>query len=208
MPRFDPKAFLGKVGDGKTLIRYRPGETVYRQGDPASTVCYLQSGRIKVTVSEHGKDAVIGILEPGQFFGEACLDGPPARQSTTVTLAISVVTAITKETMFRMLLQEPEFSQLFMSYLLNRNSRVEADLMDQLFNTSEKRLARLLLRLARYGGDKSEMIPTDISQEMLAEMIGTTRPRVNFFMMKFKKLGFISYNGGIKVHASLLSAVQ
>jgi CRP-like cAMP-binding protein len=209
MPRFEPKAFLEKAGEGRTVTRFKAGEIIYKQGEPAPTVCYLQSGRIKMAVSsEQGKEAVIGILEPGQFFGEACLEGSPARQTTAVTLASSCVTAINKDAMFRMLVQEPTFSQMFLGYLLGRNSRVEADLMDQLFNSSEKRLARLLLRLAHYGGENARMIPADISQEMLAEMIGSTRTRVNYFMMKFRKSGYITYNGGIKVNASLLSAVE
>ena len=210
MPRFDTKAFLHKIGEGKTVTKYRPGDTIYRQDEPAPTVCYLQSGRVKITVSSErsAKDVVIGILEPGQFFGEACLNDSPARQSTTVTLDISIVTAINKDMMLKMLVQEPDFSQLFTGYLLSRTSRVESDLMDHLFNTIEKRLARLLLRLAHYGSEDQQMIPSDISQEMLAEMIGTTRTHVNHFMVKFKKLGFITYNGGIKVNPSLLSAVE
>lgn len=210
MPRFEPKAFLEKAGEGRTISRFMAGETIYKQGEPATTVCYLRSGRIKMTVNTDlgNKPTVIAILESGQFFGEACLDGSSARQTTAIALEPSNITAIAKAVMFKILIQEPDFSQLFMSHLLGRTSRVEADLMDQLFNSSEKRLARLLLRLAHYGGENQQMIPADISQEMLAEMIGTTRPRVNFFMQKFRKLGFITYNGGIKVNASLLSAVE
>jgi CRP-like cAMP-binding protein len=206
---FDPQAFLAKVGDGKTVLTFHKNETVFSQGDAADTVFYIQKGRVKVVVlSEQGKEAVVGIFEPGQFFGEGCLNGHPLRISTTTALEDCVITAIAKTAMLAALHDEPKFSELFMSYLLTRNSRIEEDLIDQLFNSSEKRLARLLLLLANFGKDGSlQPIKVHVSQETLAEMIGTTRSRVSFFMNKFRKLGFISYNGKIEVHNSLLNAV-
>ena len=206
---FDPQAFLAKVGEGKTVSTFHKNETVFSQGEAADKVFYIQKGRVKVVVlSEQGKEAVVGIFEPGQFFGEGCLNGHPLRISTTTALEDCVITAITKTAMLAALHNEPKFSELFMSYLLTRNSRIEADLIDQLFNSSEKRLARLLLLLANFGKDGSpQPIKVHVSQETLAEMIGTTRSRVSFFMNKFRKLGFISYNGKIEVHNSLLNAV-
>jgi CRP/FNR family cyclic AMP-dependent transcriptional regulator len=206
---FDPQAFLAKVGDGKTVLTFRKNETVFSQGEAADKVFYIQKGRVKVVVlSEQGKEAVVGIFESGQFFGEGCLNGHPLRISTTTALEDCVITAITKAAMLAVLHGEPKFSELFMSYLLSRNSRIEEDLVDQLFNSSEKRLARLLLLLANFGKDGSlQPIKVQVSQETLAEMIGTTRSRVSFFMNKFRKLGFISYNGKIEVHNSLLNAV-
>ena len=206
---FDPQAFLAKVGDGKTVLTFRKNETVFSQGEAADKVFYIQKGRVKVVVlSEQGKEAVVGIFEPGQFFGEGCLNGQQLRISTTTALEDCVITAITKTAMLAVLHGEPKFSELFMSYLLSRNNRIEEDLVDQLFNSSEKRLARLLLLLANFGKDGSlQPIKVQVSQETLAEMIGTTRSRVSFFMNKFRKLGFISYNGKIEVHNSLLNAV-
>ena len=206
---FDPQAFLAKVGEGKAVSTFRKTESVFSQGDAADKVFYIQKGRVKVVVlSEQGKEAVIGILEAGQFFGEGCLNGQPLRLSTTTALEDCVITAITKTAMLAALHDEPKFSELFMSYLLSRNSRIEADLVDQLFNSSEKRLARLLLLLANFGKEGSlNPIKVKVSQETLAEMIGTTRSRVSFFMNKFRKLCFISYNGEIEVHNSLLNAV-
>jgi CRP-like cAMP-binding protein len=206
---FDPQAFLAKVGDGKTVLTFQKNEVVFSQGDAADTVFYIQKGRVKVVVlSEQGKEAVVGIFEPGQFFGEGCLNGQPLRISTTTALEDCVITAIAKTVMLAALHDEPKFSELFKSYLLTRNSRIEEDLVDQLFNSSEKRLARLLLLLANFGKDGSlQPIKVHVSQETLAEMIGTTRSRVSFFMNKFRKLGFISYNGQIEVHNSLLNAV-
>lgn len=206
---FDPNAFLAKVGTGKSISEFGKGQIVFAQGDAADSVFYIQKGRIKLTVvSEEGKEAIVGILEQGQFFGEGCLNGRPLRVATTITLESCIVTRITKEAMLTMLEVEPKFSQLFIMYLLSRNSRIEEDLIDQLFNTSEKRLARLLLLLANFGKDAGpKPIDIEISQETLAEMIGSTRSRVSFFMNKFRKLGFISYNGTIKVHASLLDAM-
>jgi CRP/FNR family cyclic AMP-dependent transcriptional regulator len=206
---FDPKAFLAKVGDGKTIAKYQKDQIVFTQGDVADAVFYIQKGRVKLTVvSEQGKEAVVGILEPGQFFGEGCLNGHPLRIATTATMEECLITSITKTAMIAVLQKETKFSQLFMAYLLTRNSRIEEDLIDQLFNSSEKRLARLLLLLANFGKDGSpQPIAANISQAMLAEMIGTTRSRVSFFMNKFRKLGFISYNGKMEVHNSLLNAV-
>jgi CRP-like cAMP-binding protein len=206
---FDPVTFLGKVGAGKTILNYQRNQTVFEQGDVADTVFYLQKGRIKLTViSEQGKEAVIGILEPTQFFGEECLNGHPIRIAMTTAMEECVVTSITKAAMLAALHTEPKFSELFMAYLLTRNSRIVEDLIDQLFNSSEKRLARLLLLLAHFGNEGSpQPIGPNINQETLAEMIGTTRSRVSFFMNRFRKLGFISYNGVITVHHSLLNAV-
>ena len=206
---FDPLEFLARVGAGKTILEFHRNQTVFAQGDAADTVFYIQKGKVKLTVlSEQGKEAVVAILEPGQFFGEGCLNGHPLRIATTTAMEDCTVTAIAKDAMIAMLHQEPKFSELFMSYLLTRNSRIEEDLIDQLFNSSERRLARLLLLLANFGKAGSpQPINPNISQETLAEMIGTTRSRVSFFMNKFRKLGFISYNGKIEVHNSLLSAV-
>jgi CRP/FNR family transcriptional regulator, cyclic AMP receptor protein len=206
---FDAQAFLAKVGTGKTILEYRKNEIIYAQGEVADSVFYIQKGRVKLTViSEQGKEAVVAILLPEQFFGEGCLSGNPRRIATTTTMEDSVITSITKVAMLAELHHEPGFSELFMGYLLSRNSRIEEDLIDQLFNSSEKRLARLLLLLANFGKDGlPQPILAEISQETLAEMIGTTRSRVSFFMNKFRKLGFISYNGKIEVHNSLLNAI-
>ena len=206
---FDPKAFLARVGAGKTILTIKKSKHVFEQGDVADAVFYIQKGKIKLTVlSEQGKEAVVGILEPGQFFGEGCLNGHSLRIATTTAMEECVITSIAKEAMIATLHTEPKFSELFMAYLLTRNSRVEEDLIDQLFNSSEKQLARLLLLLAHFGKEGTpQPILVDISQETLAEMIGTTRSRVSFFMNKFRKLGLISYNGKIEVHNSLLNAV-
>jgi CRP-like cAMP-binding protein len=206
---FNPKVFLARVGAGKTITEYQRNQTIFSQGELADSVFYIQKGRVKLTVlSEQGKEAVVGILEQGQFFGEGCLNGHPLRIATTTALEPCVITSITKAAMLATLHAEPAFSELFMTYLLTRNSRVEEDLIDQLFNSSEKRLARLLLILANFGKEgTSQPIAIELSQETLAEMIGTTRSRVSFFMNKFRKLGFISYNGKIEVHNSLLNAV-
>jgi CRP/FNR family transcriptional regulator, cyclic AMP receptor protein len=206
---FDPTAFLARVGTGKAILRFEKNQHVFKQGDAAETVFYIQKGKVKLTVlSEQGKEAVVGILELGQFFGEGCLNGHPLRIATTTAMEECVITSITKEAMIAALRTEPKFSELFMAYLLTRNSRVEEDLIDQLFNSSEKRLARLLLLLAHFGKEgRPQPILVDISQETLAEMIGTTRSRVSYFMNKFRKLGLISYNGKIEVHNSLLNAV-
>src|ERR1700740_1462044 len=206
---FDPKIFLANVGEGKTILKFAKNKVVYSQGGVADTVFYIQKGRIKVlVVSEQGKEAVVGIMEPGQFFGEGCLNGHPVRISTTTAMEECVITSITKAAMLADLRREPKFSELFMAYLLSRNSRIEEDLIDQLFNSSEKRLARLLLLLANFGKDGApQPIEAQVSQETLAEMIGTTRSRVSFFMNKFRKLGFITYNGKLEIHNSLLNVV-
>ena len=206
---FDAKVFLAKVGAGKQLLEFHKNQNVFEQGDIADTVFYIQKGRVKLTVvSEQGKEAVVGILEPGQFFGEGCMNGHSLRIATTTAMEECLVTAITKTAMLAALHDQPKFSELFMAYLLTRNSRIEEDLIDQLFNSSEKRLARLLLLLANFGKEGSpQSITPNISQETLAEMIGTTRSRVSFFMNKFRKLGFISYNRKIEVNSSLLNAV-
>ena len=206
---FDPKRFLAKVGKGKTISKYRKDQIIFSQGQVADAIFYIQQGKVKLTVvSEQGKEAVVAILEPGQFFGEGCLNGHPLRMGSTRAMDECVVTRLEKATMIATIHNEPEFSELFMTYLLTRNSRIEEDLIDQLFNSSEKRLARLLLLLANFGKEgKPEPIVGKFSQETLAEMIGTTRSRVSFFMNKFRKLGFIEYNGQIEVHNSLLNVV-
>ncbi|MGE9010590.1 Crp/Fnr family transcriptional regulator [Leptospira interrogans] len=206
---FDPKTFLAIVGEGKTILEFHKDQVVFTQGDAADAVFYIQIGRVKVVViSEQGKEAVVGIFGPGQFFGEGCLNGHALRIATTTAMEDCLITAITKTAMIATLHGQPKFSELFMAYLLTRNSRIEEDLIDQLFNSSEKRLARLLLLLANFGKEGSpQPITPNISQETLAEMIGTTRSRVSFFMNRFRKLGFISYNGKIEVNSSLLNAV-
>ncbi len=206
---FDPKKFLAKVGDGKAISKYWKDQIIFSQGEVADAVFYIQQGKVKLTVvSEQGKEAVVAILGPGQFFGEACLNGHPLRIATTRALEECVITRLEKATMIATIHNEPEFSELFMSYLLTRNSRIEEDLIDQLFNSSEKRLAQLLLLLANFGKEgRPEPIVGTFSQETLAEMIGTTRSRVSFFMNKFRKLGFIEYNGKIEVHNSLLNVM-
>jgi CRP-like cAMP-binding protein len=206
---FDPVAFLAKVGEGKTISEFGKNETIFSQGEVADAVFYIQKGRVKLTViSAQGKEAVVAIMNAGQFFGEGCLNGHPLRMATTTAMEDCLVTTISKAAMIVVLHTEPKFSEMFMAYLLTRNSRIEEDLVDQLFNSSEKRLARLLLLLANFGKEGSpQPIQPNISQETLAEMIGTTRSRVSFFMNKFRKLGLISYNGKIEVHNSLLSAV-
>jgi CRP/FNR family cyclic AMP-dependent transcriptional regulator len=206
---FDPKDFLAKVGVGKTVVEFQKNQTVFTQGDVADNVFYVQKGKIKLTVmSEQGKEAVVAILQPGQFFGESCMNGHSVRIATTTAMEACVITVITKAAMITALHDEPKFSELFMAYLLTRNSRIEEDLIDQLFNSSEKRLARLLLLLANFGKEGNpQPISPNVSQETLADMIGTTRSRVSHFMNKFRKLGLISYNGHIEVHSSLMDAV-
>ena len=206
---FDPKNFLAKVGAGKQVLEFYKNQHVFVQGDVADAVFYIQKGRVKLTVlSEQGKEAVVAILEPGQFFGEGCMNGHPLRIATTTAMENCVITSITKAAMIAALHDEPQFSEMFMAYLLTRNSRIEEDLIDQLFNSSERRLARVLLLLANFGKAGSpQPISPNINQETLAEMIGTTRSRVSHFMNKFRKLGLIDYNGHIEVHNSLLSAV-
>jgi CRP/FNR family transcriptional regulator, cyclic AMP receptor protein len=208
-PSFDPKSFLAKVGEGRSIGEYREDQIVFSQGDPADAVFYIQKGKVKITVvSEQGKEAVVAILETNEFFGEGCLAGQAKRIATVATMTESVIVRLDKAAIIRVIHQEPAFSEMFIAYLLGRTIRVEADLVDQLFNSSEKRLARMLLLLANFGKEsKPEPLIAKISQETLAEMIGTTRSRVSFFMNKFRKLGFIDYNGHIEVHSSLLNVV-
>ena len=206
---FDPKTFLSHVGGGRIHAGYRPNAVVFAQGDPADSVFYLQKGKAKVVVvSKRGREAVLAILEPGNFFGEGCLTGQPRRMATVKAMTECSIMRVEKQAMVRVLHDEPKFAEMFISYLLGRNIRVEEDLVDQLFNSSEKRLARTLLLLANFGKDeKPEPVIAKISQETLADMIGTTRARVSFFMNKFRRLGFIEYNGNLQVHNSLLSVV-
>ena len=208
-PSFDPKSFLALVGEGRSIGEYRKDEIVFSQGDPADAVFYIQSGKVKVTVvSEQGKEAVVAMLGTNDFFGEGCLAGQAQRIATVATMTDSVIVRLEKAAIVRVIHQEPAFSGMFIAHLLARAIRVEADLVDQLFNSSEKRLARMLLQLANFGKDeKPEPILAKISQETLADMIGTTRSRVSFFMNKFRKLGLIDYNGSIEVHSSLLNVV-
>lgn len=208
-PTFDPKAFLATVSHGRSVATYPKGGAIFLQSSPADAVFYIQKGKIKIVVaSKQGKEAVVALLGPGDFLGEGCLIGQPLRLSTARAMVESEVMRVGKTEMMRVLHAEPSFGELFIAHLLTRNSRVEEDLVDQLFNSSEKRLARTLLLLANFGkeGDP-QPITTPISQETLAEIIGTTRPRVSHFMNKFRKLGFISYNGHLQVHSSLLSVV-
>jgi len=206
---FDPQSFLSKLGEGKTLVKAPKDRIFFAQGDTADAVFYIQEGKVKLTVmSQQGKEAVVAILEPGSFFGEACLAGEQVRVATTTALEKSTVVRIDKQAMVNVLQQEPTFSELFISYILSRNIRIQEDLVDQLFNSSEKRLARVLLLLAHFGKEgKPQAVIAKISQETLAEIVGTTRSRVSFFLNRFRKLGFIQYNGGIHVHSSLLNVV-
>ena len=206
---FDPKAFLSKVNGGRAISDYQKDQIVYMQGDLADSVFYVQSGKVKKTVaSEQGKEAVVALLGTGDFFGEGCLTGQPLRLATVSAMAECVIVRITKAEITRVIHEEPAFAELFIAHLLARNSRVEQDLVDQLFNSSEKRLARILLLLANFGKEgRPEPILATISQETLAEMIGTTRARVSFFMNRFRKLGLVDYNGQIEVHSSLLDVV-
>src|SRR6187551_2131592 len=206
---FDPQLFLTKVGKGKTTLHSPKKQMIFSQGDAAEAVFYIQTGKVKLTVvSQQGKEAVIAILERGAFFGESCLAGQSVRTATATAVEDCSLLRIDKEAMLLVLHQEPTFAELFMAYLLAHTIRIEEDLVDQLFNSSEKRLARVLLLLAHFGKEgKPETVIAKISQETLAEMIGTTRSRVSFFMNKFRKLGFIDYNGEMHVHSSLLNVV-
>jgi len=206
---FDPQTFLSTVNHGRTASTYRRDAIIFRQASPADAVFYIRKGRIKIVVaSQQGKEAVVAVLGPGEFFGEGCLIGQPLRLATARAMVDSEIMRVGKAEMVRVLHDEPSFGELFMAHLLTRNSRVEEDLADQLFNSSEKRLARTLLLLANFGKEgAAQPITTKISQETLAEIVGTTRPRVNSFMNKFRKLGFIDYNGDLKVHNSLLSVI-
>jgi CRP/FNR family cyclic AMP-dependent transcriptional regulator len=208
-PAFDAEAFLESAGAARRVATYPKGKTVFSQGQPSDAVMYIQKGSIKISVlSRTGKEAVLAMLGPGDFFGEGALTGQSVRIGTATATALTTVLIVEKDVMLRLLREEPTFSERFISYMLARNIRIEADLVDHLFNSSEKRLARALLLLARYGDQAGpeRRIPK-ISQETLAEMIGTTRSRVNFFMNKFRDLGFIEYNGDIKVNTSLLGVV-
>jgi CRP/FNR family cyclic AMP-dependent transcriptional regulator len=206
---FDPKEFLSKVNGGRSVSEYKKDQIVFRQGDPADAVFYINSGKVKRTVvSEQGKEAVVALLGADDFFGEGCLAGEALRLGTVSALTKCVIARISKADITRVIHEEPAFAELFIAHLLARNSRVEEDLVDQLFNSSEKRLARTLLLLANFGKDsRPEPIIAKVSQETLAEMIGTTRSRVSFFMNKFRKLGLIDYNGSIEIHSSLLNVV-
>jgi CRP/FNR family cyclic AMP-dependent transcriptional regulator len=208
-PIFDADAFLRSAGTGKTVTTYRAPDVIFSQGDTADSVLYIQTGAVKLAVlSSNGKEAVVGMLGPGDFFGEQALAGHPRRLTTAISVAATTAVVIPKQRMIRLLHENHAFSDRFIAYMLARNIRIEEDLIDQLFNSSEKRLARALLMLARYGKpEQTHRVLPRISQETLAEMIGTTRSRVNFFMNKFKKLGFIEYNGGLKVNHSLLTVI-
>jgi CRP/FNR family cyclic AMP-dependent transcriptional regulator len=206
---FDPDLFLASLSRGRTTLEYQTGQLVFSQGDVADAVFYVARGKIKIfVVSEQGREGVVALLGEGDFFGEGCLIAQPLRLAAATSMTDATVMRIEKTEMIRVLHVEPAFAEAFTTHLLTRNSRAEADLVDHLLNSSEKRLARTLLLLANFGKEgKPEPITTKISQETLAEMIGTTRPRVSFFMNKFRKLGFIEYNGKLQVHSSLLSII-
>ena len=208
-PAFDTQAFLDSAGLARKVAQFRKKETIFAQGDPAKNVLYIQKGGVRRSVmNQAGKEAVVAVLGPGDFLGEGCLAGQPIRIGTATAITPTIALVIEKKEMLRVLHEEHEFSDRFITYMLSRNIRIEEDLVDQLFNSSEKRLARTLLLLARYGqADKVQRILPKISQETLAEMVATTRSRVNFFMKKFRKLGFIKYNGGLRIDTSLLSVV-
>ncbi len=208
-PLFNSKAFLDKVGDGITIAEYLERQPVFSQGDLADAIFYIRNGKIQLKVLSHtGREAVIAILSDGDFFGEGCLAGQLRRTATAVAMSGCTVVRLEKAATIRVLRQEPAFADLFLQHVLARNIRIEEDLVDQLFNSSEKRLARVLLLLANFGKEsKPEPVMPKISQETLAEIVGTTRSRVSFFMNRFRKLGFIDYNGGLKVHSSLLNVV-
>jgi len=206
---FDGKTFLSKIDSGDVASEYTPRKAVFRQGDPSDSVFYIDKGRVKLTIlSRRGKEAVVGLLGTGDFLGEECLAGQKQRLTTATPLSDSLIVRINKETTIEALRSDPEFSEQFLAYVLSRSIRIQEDLVDQLFNSSEKRLARVLLMLAHYGREpQQDLVIGKISQETLAEMIGTTRSRVNFFMNKFRKLGFIKYNGSLEVNSSLLNVV-
>jgi len=206
---FDAQAFLDSAGVSKKVVEFRKKATVFAQGDPAKTVMYIQQGGVKLSVVNGiGKEAVVAVLGPGDFLGEGCLAGQPMRMGTATAITPTTLLIIEKNEMIRVLRGEHQFSDRFISYMLGRNIRIEADLIDQLFNSTEKRLARALLLLARYGKeDQPQRVLPKVSQETLAEMIGTTRSRVNLFMNKFKKMGFIEYKSGLQINSSLLSVV-
>jgi CRP/FNR family cyclic AMP-dependent transcriptional regulator len=206
---FDPQSFLAKIGKGRTISAYRKNRPIFAQGDAADSLFYIQKGKVKLTVvSRHGKEAIVGIFGPADFFGEGCLAGQVKRMATASALSDCSIVRIGKAAAIQVIRKEPLFSELLMTYLLARNIRIEDDLVDRLFNSSEKRLARILLLLANFGKEgKPELVIPKVSQETLAEMVGTTRARVSFFMNRFRKLGFVHYNGGLEVHSSLLNIV-
>jgi len=206
---FDPKAFLAKVGKGREQLDYQKNQRVFSQGDAADAIFYIQKGSVKLTVvSGQGKEAVVAILGASSFFGEGCLAGQSVRMASAVTMSHCSIMRLKKQDVISVLHEEPAFTELFLQFVLSRNIRIEEDLVDQLFNSSEKRLARVLLLMANFGKEgKAERVIPKISQEMLAEIVGTTRSRVSFFMNRFRKLGFIEYNGGLEVHSSLLNIV-
>lgn len=210
--KFDAKAFLSSVGAGRTTVKYLKKKAVFKQGDPADAVFYIQSGKIQLkVVSEQGKHAVVGLLTTGDFLGEGCLAGQPLHMASAITLSESTVFKIDKQTMIAVLHAEPGLTEMFMAFLLSRNIQFEADLVDQLFNSSERRLARVLLLLANFGkqGKLEDVVPM-VSQDVLAAKVGTTRSRINFFMNKFRRLGLIEYSGGpggLKVHSGLLNII-
>lgn len=208
-PPFNPAGFLTKVEGARTTTNYLKNQVIFSQGDPADAIFYIQKGKVKLkVVSKQGKEAVIAILGVGDFFGEGCLAGQAFRMATATAMSECAIVRLGKRSTVRVLHAEPVFSERFLAYVLARNIRVEEDLVDQLFNSSEKRLARVLLLLANFGKeDKPEPLIPKISQETLAEIIGTTRSRVSYFMNKFRKLGFITYNGRLEVHSSLLNIV-
>jgi CRP/FNR family cyclic AMP-dependent transcriptional regulator len=208
-PKFDARALLATVAQGRTSKGYLKGQPIFSQGDRADAVFFIHSGKVKVTVlSQQGKQAVIALLGPGDFFGEGCLGGQPLRMATATAMTESGIARVAKPTMVRLLHRDAAFSEVFTTYLLSRNIRMEEDLVDQLFNSSERRLARILLLLANFGKEgRPETVVPKISQETLAEMVGTTRSRISHFMNKFRKLGFVAYNGGLEVHSSLLHVV-
>ena len=208
-PEFDLQEFLDSAGLSRTIAKYAKSAVIFSQGDPATEVMYLQQGSVKISVlSKTGKEAIVAMLSRGEFFGEGCLAGQSRRMATATAMGVTTVLVVEKEHMVKMLHDEPELSDRFRIHMLARNIRVEEDLVDQLFNSSEKRLARTLLLMARYGQESEpQQVVHQLSQETLAEMVGTTRSRVNFFMNKFRDLGFIEYNGGLKVNSSLLSVV-
>ena len=206
---FDAKILLAAVGEGSATRDYQKAQPIFAQGDRADAVFFVQRGKVKLTVlSQQGKQAVIALLGPGDFFGEGCLAGQPVRMATAIAMTEAAIVRLAKQTMIRALHRDAVFSELFTTYLLSRNIRMEEDLVDQLFNSSEKRLARILLLLANFGKEgRPEPVVPKISQETLAEMVGTTRSRISHFMNKFRKLGFVQYNGGLEVHSSLLHVV-
>jgi CRP/FNR family cyclic AMP-dependent transcriptional regulator len=208
-PAFEPKAFLAKVGKGRTLSDYEKNQRIFSQGDAADAIFYIQTGKVKLTVvSKQGKEAVVAILGADEFFGEGCLAGQVLRMASAAAMSECSIMRLEKTEVIRLLHDQPAFSELFLRYLLSRNIRIEEDLVDQLFNSSEKRLARVLLLMANFGKEgKAEPVIPKISQETLAEIVGTTRSRVSFFMNRFRKLGFIEYNGGLEIHSSLLNVV-